>query len=131
MNVRPYEESDLAVLKELFETAAYGFPFPDNISDYLVVTDDAGCPIMAAGEKLIPEITLICAPGGSTHPLVKLKGVALIHDALRDRLVSKGFTQAIASVPPSLGAYQRHLQRHFKWRESWPTFRIEDWKGGS
>ena len=62
MNVRPYQESDLPVLKEIHERAALGYPFPDNVESFIVATDEFGCPIMAAGERLIPEITLICAP---------------------------------------------------------------------
>lgn len=128
MNVRPFKIEDFAVLKEIYDRADYGFPFPDNLEDYWVVTDDAGCPIMAAGARLIPEVTLLCAPHGSTHALVKLKGISLLHEQLRDTLMAKGHKEAIASVPPHLVAYQRHLQRHFAWKESWPTFRIGDWK---
>jgi hypothetical protein len=129
MNVRPYQPEDEPILREIWERAAYGDEFPDNLSDYFVVTDDGGCPIMAAGAKLIPEMTLICAPGGSTHALVKVRGLCLLHDQLRDTLAAKGYTEAIASVPPQLErSYGRHLQRHFRWLLSWTTYRIRDWK---
>jgi hypothetical protein len=129
MNVRPYQPEDEPILREIWQRASYGFPFPENIADYFVVTDDGGCPIMAAGAKLIPEVTLLCAPHGSTHPLVKLKGISLLHDAVRDRLVANGHSEALASVPPELERnYGRHLQRHFGWKESWKTYRIRDWK---
>lgn len=128
MRVRAFRMEDEPILREIHERAGYGDEFPD-VSDFLVVTDDLDCPIMAAGEKLIPELTLICAPGGSTHALVKLQGIHLLHEALRDRLVAKGYTEAIASVPPKLeGSYARHLQRHFGWVKSWETFRIRDWR---
>jgi hypothetical protein len=131
MIVRPYKPEDDAVLREIHTRAAYGDSFPSNIEDFLVVTDDLGCPIMAAGEKMIPEITLVCAPHGTTHPLVKLKGIALLHQGLRERLSARGFTEAIASVPPQLERnYARHLQRHFRWMESWKAFRIQIQKEG-
>jgi hypothetical protein len=128
VNVRPYRKSDRRVLKEIHARANHGDKFPSSFRGYWVVTDDAGRPIMAAGAKLKPEITLICAPGGCTHPLVKLKSLSLLHNALRDMLAAKGHREAFASVPPHLVAYQRHLQRKFGWRESWTTFRIQDWK---
>jgi hypothetical protein len=132
VNVRPFLESDRAILAEIHAQAAYGFPFPENIEEYVVAADGAGFPVMAAGAKLIPEVTLICAPGGSTHPLIKLKAIALLHESIRDKLIAKGYSEAIATVPPNLVAYQRHLQRHFRWQhESWPVFRVRDWKGGS
>ena len=128
MNVRPYRAGDREILREIHDRAGHGDKFPKNLRGFLVVTDDAGCPIMAAGAKLIPEMTLICAPGGSTHALVKLKSLALLHNALRDILIAKGHHEALASVPPHLVAYQRHLQRKFGWKESWTTFRIKDWE---
>ena len=129
MNVRPFHPDDLSILREIYDRAEYGYPFPDDLSEYWVVADDTGCPIMAAGAKMVPELTLICAPGGSTHALVKFKGISLLHEKLRDILVSKGYTEAIASVPPQLErSYGRHLQRHFHWLLSWTTYRIRDWK---
>jgi hypothetical protein len=129
VNVRPYRPEDEPILREIYERAGYGQAFPENLAEYFIVTDDAGCPIMAAGYTLVPEITLICAPGGSTHPLVKLKGITLLHESVRDTLAAKGFKEAFASIPPQLErSYGRHLQRHFKWLESWKTFRIRDWR---
>jgi len=131
MKVRKYTPKDRKALKAIHKRAGYGFTFPKNLKSYYVVEDGTGEVIMAAGAALIPEITLICAPGGDTHPLLKLKGIALLHEELRGTLTRKGFHEAIASVPPSLVAYQRHLQRHFGWRESWKAFRIrDDWEGG-
>jgi hypothetical protein len=127
MKVRPFEPDDEPILREIHDRSGYDFPFPENLKDYFVVIDDAGCPIMAAGSKLVPEVTLLCAPGGSTHPLVKLKAISLIHEKLRDSLKSQGHTQAFCFVPPELGSYRRHLQRHFNWKPTWQGFAIGDW----
>jgi hypothetical protein len=132
VRVRDYKFGDLAILREIYDHAGYDFKFPENLADFLVVVDDDDVPMMAAGHRLVPEITLLCAPGGATHPLVKLKGIALLHESLRDKLVRKGYSEAIASVPPELErSYGRHLQRHFQWQESWKTYRIRDWKEGA
>jgi len=129
MKVRAFESIDETVLRELHERGGYGFPFPDNIADYLIVTDDANCPIMAAGEKMVPEITMLCASGGMTHPLVKLEALSLLHEALRDRLVRKGFKQAFVFLAPGVEkAFGRHLQRHFRWKPTWKGYAIEDWR---
>lgn len=129
MIVRPFKMEDWPVLKDIYDHSGYDFPFPDNLEDYFVVVDDTDTPIMGAGAKLVPEVTLLCAPFGATHPLVKVKGIALLHDVLRDTLMAKGHKEAICSVPPKLEAnYGRHLQRHFHWKESWKTFRIRDWR---
>jgi hypothetical protein len=126
MNVRPYQPEDEAILREIHRRSGYEFEFPE-LDSFLVVLDDAGCPIMAAGEKLVPEITLICAPGGSTHPLVKLKGIALLHEALRVKLTNKGFQEAFAFLPPELERnYARHLARHFGWRKAYTAYAIKD-----
>ena len=133
MMVRPYQTSDETVLREIYlSTDFHQKPLPDlDKLVSLVVANENDRPLMAAYAKAIPEITLICSPSGDTHPLVKLRGIALIHEALRDRLVADGYTEAIASVPPQLERnYARHLQRHFHWKESWKTYRIRDWKAG-
>jgi hypothetical protein len=129
VNVRPYRESDRQILIEIYQRANHGQKLPKSLRGFQVVTDDKDVPLMAAGARLVPEMTLICPKGGETHPLVKLKGIAMLHNCLKDILVARGHNEAIASVPPHLVAYQRHLKRHFGWRESWKTFRIEKAKG--
>lgn len=120
MTVRPYQPSDEAILRELHR--GHEFQFPENLTDYLVVVDDFNCPIMAAGAKLVPEITLLCSRNGSTHPLVKLRGIALLHEGLRNKL-GANHTEAFAFAETK--AFGRHLQRLFHWRETWKCFRVE------
>jgi len=132
MIVRNIQPADVPVLQAMHEVAGYEFEFPDpaQMEEYLVV-EHAGIPIMAAAAKLVPEILLVCAPDKATHALVKFKGLQLLHEELRARLMNKGHAEAIASVPPELERnYGRHLQRHFHWLLSWTTYRIRDWKRG-
>lgn len=128
MRVREYKSSDLPHLKKIHSQAGYDFPFPDFSSPYsghhFVVVNEEDVPIMAAAAKLVPEIFLFCAPGGSMHPQVKMQGIAMIHEALRDSLIVVGHDEAFCFVPPQLKAYMRHLQRKFQWQKTWAAFRI-------
>ena|SRR5271156_5675780 len=131
MIVRPYRSSDELALREIYEsTDFHQLPFPDLSSQLAtsVLDDGEGNPLMCGYMRLVPEGTLICAPGGKMHPLVKLRGIRMVHENLRDVLVGMGYSEAIASVPPQLHGYRRHLQRHLNWQESWPTYRILDWR---
>jgi len=123
MTVRPFQPSDEAILREIH--ARHDFPFPEHIQDFSVVVDDLGCPIMAAGYKLVPEVTLLCAQGGAVHPLVKMQAISLLHEKLRNKL-GANYTEAHAFLEPnSEKAFGRHLQRLFNWRETWKCFVVE------
>jgi hypothetical protein len=123
MKIRPYQPKDEAALRSIHAGRAFGDAFPSNIADFLVAVDDEDRPLMAAGAKLVPEITMICAC--QQHPLVKLKGIALLHEALRDKVAEGNHTEAFAFVSPSVArTFGRHLVRHFGWRESWKAFAI-------
>jgi hypothetical protein len=131
MMVRPFQESDTFRLRVIYtSTDFHQLPFPDLGRQLVasVLTDEEDEPLMGAYVRLVPEATLICAPGGTLHPLVKLQGIKMLHENLRDVLVGMGYSEAIASVPPQLHGYRRHLQRHLNWQESWPTYRILDWR---
>lgn len=126
MNVRKCVPSDEPILREIHSQSGYDFPFPENLEDYFVATDDAGCPIMAAGYRLVPEVTLICAPKGSTHALVKLQGIRLLHEKLDGILSIKGFRQAFGFLDPlPERSFGRHLRRHFRWSKAWTAYAIE------
>ena len=130
MNVRPFEIRDEAALLAIYSATDYHQkPLPDLTQTLLsrVVVDADDKPLMAAYMKLIPEGTLICQPGGSMHPLVKLSAIGMLHEVLRDDLVKMGYDEAIASIPPQLERnYARHLTRHLNWQESWKTYRVLD-----
>jgi hypothetical protein len=127
--IRPFKASDEATLKDIYESTGYNQrPFPDlsKVLATAVLADDHDVPVMAAYMHLVPEGTLICPRGTAMHPLVKLSHIASLHENLRDVLVKMGYDEAIASVPPQLNGYRRHLQRHLNWQESWPTYRVFD-----
>ena len=130
MIVRPYQPGDEEKLHEIYEsTDFHQLPFPDLSKQLVtsVLTDETG-PVMCAYMRLVPEGTLICGTNWAVHPLVKLRGIKMLHENLRDVVVGMGYSEAIASVPPQLHGYRRHLQRHLNWQESWPTYRILDWR---
>jgi len=123
MKIREYQPKDEAALREIHAHRAHGDKFPSNIADFLVAVDDQDRPLMAAGAKLVPEITLICAC--QPHPLVKLKGIALLHEALRDKVAEGNHTEAHAFLAPQVErSFGRHLVKHFGWRETWKAFAI-------
>jgi hypothetical protein len=129
MTIRPYKESDLPHLKQIHSDAGYDFPFPDFSSPFLghvqVLVDTEDIPLMAVCSKLVPEITLLCAPHGTMHPLTKLKGIGLIHESMREVLTADGHDEAFAFVPPEIEKnYGRHLVRKFNWEQTWAAFRI-------
>jgi hypothetical protein len=125
MKVRPYQPKDEAILREFHVLRGYGDSFPTNIADFQVAVDEQDFPIMAAGTKLVPEVTLICTPSAELHPLVKLKGIAMLHEAIRCILSAGNHTEAFAFLAPSIEqAFGRHLVKHFGWRETWKSYAI-------
>ena len=131
VKIRPYKETDLPILKEIYTKAGYNFDFPNLASDpfvghVLIVVDEEDVPMMAAAVKSVPEIILLCAPGGTTHPLVKnARGISLIHETLRKVLTAEGHDEAFAFLPPEIERnYGRHLMRKFGWLKTWAGYRI-------
>lgn len=128
MKIRDYVESDLPRLKEIHSEAGYQFPFPDLSSPLIghvkVLVDDEDFPLMAVCSKLVPEVILLCAPGGEMHPLMKLKGIGMIHEAMRKELEPE-YDEAFCFVPPEIEkSYGNHLRRKFGWLKTWAGFRI-------
>jgi hypothetical protein len=130
MKERPYRPEDREALLVIHAKNDYGFPFPEeDLDSYSVITDDDGKVIMAAGYKLVPEVTILCPQGGITHPAMKLKGIALLHEALRDRLVKKGHRRAFSFLAPKMErSFGRHLSRKFGWVPAWTAYAIKDWR---
>lgn len=130
------EKKDVDAVRMIYEQAGYDFVFPDFDSplieawDVLVGDDDV--PVMAAAAKRSLELYLFSVPGGAMHPTVKMEGIKMLHESMRDKIVSKGYSEATAFLPPELErTHGRHLMRKFGWLKSWAGFVIRDWKGGS
>lgn len=123
MNVLPFASKDCQALQDIHARFGYRWPFPASTDNYYVVRDETGQILMAAGWKLTPEVTLLCDPDKSLHPLVKLKGIAMLHEKIGEILMLAGHTEAISFVAPELGSFARHLQREFNWQAEWPALR--------
>lgn len=133
MKTRQAIPEDYARLQEIHEQSGLGFPMPDLDSKMIegieVVVDDQGEIMMAAVAKRVPEIYLLAAPG-KLHPVVRMEGIRLLHSALRDTIVPKGYPEGFAFVCPSIEkAFGRHLRKWFGWQRTWPAYRVTDWKG--
>jgi hypothetical protein len=132
---RPMEERDIPAIEAIHAQAGYKFPLPDLRSEMIegveVIVDDSDTPVMAAAAKRGVEIYLFCPQGGPLHPTVKMEAVRMLHESLRDILVTKGFNEGYAWVPPEIeSSWGRKLRRFFGWEKAWSSYRILDWKGG-
>ncbi len=133
MRVRPMEERDIPAMKAIHAAAGYEYQLPDmhtsEIEAAQVVVDDDDVPIMGAMAKRVAEVVLICAPGGPVHPTVKMQAIRMLHEAIRDMIVPKGFKEANAFLPPAIEkSHGRHLVKLFGWAKNWPSFTIRDWR---
>lgn len=129
------EERDIPAIEAIHALAGYKFPLPDLRSDMIecveVVVDDFDVPVMAAAAKRGIELYLFCPPGGPVHPQVKMEGVRMLHESVRDIIVRKGFSEGYACVPPEIErSWGRKLRRIFGWERAWASYRVLDWKGG-
>ena len=127
MKIRPYQKRDRLALKRLHARFGYRWPVPRAFRGYRVLADDQGRILMAAGWRMVPEVTLICDPDRAMHPLVRLKGIAMLRDSLRSKMLASGQpVEAIAFVAPELKRFSRHLQREFGFQAEWPAFRLKE-----
>jgi hypothetical protein len=126
------EERDIPAIREIYDAAGYDFPSFDSplIEAVDVVVDDSDVPFMAAAAKRGIEVILFCAPKGATHPQVKLEGIRLLHESMRDKIVPKGYDEAYSFLPPEIvKSHGRHLQRIFGWVPCWKAYLIRNWRG--
>lgn len=135
MKTRPMESRDIPAIEAIHALAGYKFPLPDLQGEMIegieVVVDDSDAVIMAAAAKRGVEIYLFCPPGGPIHPAVKMEGVRMLHESMRNTIVARGYTEAYACVPPEIErSWGRKLRRFFGWSRAWSSYRIMDWKGG-
>lgn len=128
------ESRDIPAIREIYDSAGYDFPFPDLSSPLIesvdVVVSDFDTPIMAAAAKRGIEVILFCSSKSGMHPLVKLEGIRLLHESMRDTITARGYAEAYAFLPPQLeNNYGRHLQRMFNWQPAWKAYVVRDWRG--
>jgi hypothetical protein len=126
---RPLEERDLPRLREIYERLPYKFDggFPDFLSaEYEsaeVVVDADDRPLMVAGAKRAIELVMICDPARPV--LVRLHGIALLHERLRVLLERLGLREAGSFIPPQIEkTHGRTMERRFGWLPAWKGYRV-------
>lgn len=129
MTTRPLEERDLAALRAIYEALPYSFDggFPDFLSEEYeaaeVVVDASDRPLMVVGAKRAVEMVMICDP--SRPVLVRLRGIALLHERMRVMLRALGYREASSFVPPEIEkTHGRTMERRFGWLPSWKGYRV-------
>ena len=99
------------------------FPAPSvRIASACVIEDASGIPLAMCAAELVPSVTL--AMNQKAHPSVRLRAGAMIHEYLKQTLSE--YPELHCEVPPELeGAYGRHLERIFGWREMWKGYKLK------
>lgn len=121
MTTRQLKSSDIPKLAEMAKRTGYPYPSIGIMEHVLVVQDDDGDPLIAAGIKLVPEIYLWC--GEFRLPLAKVHAIRLLHAELGDFLKKRGYDEANATLPPSIAEkFGRRLEKTFSWKRSWPSW---------
>ena len=133
MKTRAANSEDREMMRQFYAQSGLEFEMPDLSSPMIeaaeLVVDERGEIIMAAVAQRTLEIYLL-SPVGQLHPMVKMEGIRLLHEAIRDTIASKGYKEGFAFIPPSIEkAYGRHLRKWFGWEATWKCYRIQDWKG--
>lgn len=127
------ELRDIPVIEAIHAQAGYKFPLPDLTSAMIegaeVIVDESDTPLLAAIAKRGVELYLFCPSGGPLHPAVKMDGVRMLHENLRDTIIAKGYTEGYACVPPEIEkSWGRKLMKVFGWDRAWSSYRILDWR---
>jgi hypothetical protein len=129
MRTRPLEERDLPILEAIYDKLDYSFDdgFPKFLSSEFeaveVVVDDKDLPIMVCGAKKAVEMVMICDP--YPHVTVRLRGIALLHETMRNMLHSLGYKEATSFVPPQIvNTHGRAMQKRFGWVPAWKGYRV-------
>lgn len=129
MTTRPLEERDLPVLEEIYNKLPYKFDggFPNFLSaEYEgaeVVVDVDDRPLMVVGAKRAVEMVMVCDP--SRPVLIRLQGIALLHERMRGMLQALGYKEASSFIPPQIEkTHGRTMQRRFGWLPAWKGYRV-------
>ena len=66
-----------------------------------VIVDQHDVPVLAAVAKRgVETLSVLASPEWSIHPAVKIDGIRMLHESLRNTIVAKGYNEAYACVPP-------------------------------
>ena len=118
------QKEDMEAVRSLH---AFDFPLPglDSplVESAFVVTGEDGAIEMAGIAVRTTEVVFVCDRRSKRHPLTKLAGIRILHEAMRDKLLASGQGEAYAFVAPEVEkSFGRHLQRHFGWLKCWSAY---------
>lgn len=127
MQVRALKESDLPILRAMYDGASLEFEWPNLAHpDYVekrVLVDENDVPLAAGVARLVPEIILLLDQ--KQHPAAKLAMVRRLHEELLRWMTEKGYTDANCFVPEAIvRPYGRRLVQQFGWVPNQTSFLI-------
>ncbi len=129
MHRRKFEKRDVEVLQAIYDGLDYQFDggFPDFLSEEWlsvdVVVDATDCPFAVCGAKRAVEMVMVCDPRRPV--MVRLRGIALLHEGMRAVLRFLGYREASAFIPPQIEkTHGRTMERRFGWLPAWKGYRV-------
>lgn len=76
---------------------------------------------MACAAERIVQLYLYAGKEG--HPAARLHAIRILHEAMRDKLHERCYSEANVFLPPTLAkSFGRRLERTFGWRINWPSW---------
>jgi len=107
MRIRPYTDSELAVLKQIHAGQSFDYPFPDLrhplFLSKLIVEDHAGRAVMASLARLTCEMYLLMDRTAGS-PRERYANLVALHRAGETDLRLRGLEDAHAWLPPQIAA---------------------------
>jgi len=105
MHVRAYTSADLDALRRIHARQGFDYAFPDLADPIfiskLVIDDAAGRPVCASFARITCEMYLVADPDAGT-PRERYARLITLHDAGARDLLSRGFDDAHAWLPPPI-----------------------------
>lgn len=125
MEWRRCTKKDIPAIRKLWESAQYGFAFPEIAGDQIVSSWCAlqnGKIVCWSGAMLVPEIIAIMDPQfGSPHE--RMRTLGKMHVRVGQDVREAGHEKAFANLDPQFPAFERHL-RKAGWWGGWKTLWI-------
>lgn len=138
MEVRAYQESDLARIREIHRKQGFAYPFPDLSDPVFAVgcVAEDGVAQVAAFLKIQAEAYLFMDPEYAT-PRERWKALLSVHEAVRREAAEFGLSEVQVWIPPEMAKktntgreapFVRKLKRLGWGEEDWTSlsFRIRN-----
>ena len=126
MRVRPLQQSDIPIIKTMYENAGLLYDLPEidgpRMEAVLVVENEHdGSPLMVCGAERIVQVYLWTQ---DFEPAAKLYAIHLLHEALPPLLLEKGYVEVDAFIPPEIEkSFGRRLLNNFGWTmNQWKSY---------